>query len=397
MIHAEMISIVYSIFTTFELPIPGKRTEKEVDDILDTFMMVFAFGINLDVSIVEDVQKARTFLQSSHSAWPQLQSFAKEVKQSASASGALDFEEIVQLVEKISEGYAQWQGKDCLRAKEELMSKPSYREGRVGNILSEVEASHTIGRRSLFTENVEELEKLGVLNTVSGGAPEIIIPNYVNSQSMCLSTASLFTVCCVNECDDLLGRLEREVASPAAQPSQLARLMAALPGPGLAEPLLQELHALVDNSGLIPLHGRALADWMHRAFPLACPAPHNQKINNPKTPDEWMGESGLEVQELEEMISEIAQVLARYTTMGKEAGPEVLIAEDPASDANQDVARIRASPLQKSEERSLVATIFRVSAMLSMMVVVAVAGNSALQAGEATSGGKDKVDKDMFV
>jgi len=35
------------------------------------------------------------------------------------------------------------------------------------------------------------------------------------------------------------------------------------------------------------------------------------------TPDEWMGESGLEVAALEEMMAEIAHVSSQYTTMGK--------------------------------------------------------------------------------
>jgi len=397
MIHAETISYVYSIFTTLGLPIPGRRTEKEVDDIVDTFMMVFAFGINLDVSILADVQKAKAHLEKSHSGWPQLQSFAKEVKQGASVGRELDFAGIVQLVEKISQGYAKWQGKDCKRVKDELTAKPSYQEGRVQ--LSEVKASHAAGGRSLFMESFQDFEKLGVLSEGSEAEARLIIPNYVNSQSMCLSTASMYTVCCVNECDGLLSSLEREVGGPSAEPAQLARLVAALPGLSLGERLiLDEFQGLVDASGQISLHGPKLASWMHRAFPLECPAPlASSKIANPKTPDEWIGESeNLEVKNLEDMISEVADVLARYTTMGKEAGAEILVAEDPVSDPSVDVVshviQHQQNFLPQSSQPNLISTIFRLAAMLSMMGIVGVAAKSALK---VTISSSDKLQKGL--
>jgi len=217
---------------------------------------------------------------------------------------------------KIGEGYAQWQGKDCARVKEELSAKPSHREGHVK--LSEVGPVHTPGRRSLFTESSEDLTQFGALSSASGPDAQMIIPNYINSQSMCLSTASFYAACCVNECEGLLAKLERQVAAPEVEPSQLVRLLTALPGPGLSEALVGELHVLAgQGDGLVALHGRGLAAWMHRAFPLECPAPHSQKVTNPMTPDEWMGESGLEVAALEEMMAEIAHVSSQYTTMGK--------------------------------------------------------------------------------
>jgi len=393
LIHAETESYVYSVFTTLGLPIPGERTEKEVDEVLDAFMMVYAFGLNLDVSVLEDVQKARAQLERWHSGWPQLQSLARNIR-SASFARELSFPEIVQVVEKIQEGYAQWQGKDCLRVKEELMAKPSHRDGHVQ--LSEVSSSHAMGRRSLFTESAEELEKLGVLSTASDTGSQLIISNYVNSQSMCLSTASFYTACCINECEGLLARLEREVAAPSAEPNQLAKLMAALPGPGLSEALVQEIPSLIDqDSGLVSLHGRALAGWMHRAFPLECPAPNSHKVTNPKTPDEWIGESGLQVQELEEMMSETAQVLKRYTTMGK-SGEEIPRNDDPLPDPSIDVVRIHPTPLEQEQPRHLLVSIFRLAAMSSMMGLVVIAGKSHLRSGLlATRGHKDKVFKDF--
>jgi len=233
LIQAEMKSILYTTFTTLGLPIPGKRTAKEVADVLDTFMMVYALGLNLDYSMLADVNLARVHLEKSHSAWPQLQAYAHEVRKNTFATGELDFDQLLKVVAKIGEGYVHWQGKDCTRAKDELSALPSYREGRV--LVSEIPDSHVLGRRNLFTESAQELEKLGVLTTESGNdtAAKVIVPNYVNSQNMCLSTASFYAACCVNECEDLLAKIERQVAAPAAQPALLAHVFAGLPGPGV--------------------------------------------------------------------------------------------------------------------------------------------------------------------
>jgi DNA-directed RNA polymerase subunit F len=421
--HSEVLSYVYSVFATLELQIPGKKTQDQVNEILDVFMMVHAFGLNLDVSVLADVQKAKEHLSKSHSGWSQLQAFARDVKQSAGLSGELDFDEIVRVATLILERYAQWQGKDCRRVKEELSSKPSHRDGRVP--LSEVQPSYATGRRSLFTESEADLEKLGVLSKSSeGGHSELIISNYINSQSMCLSTASFYTACCMNECEGLLATLEREAAAPAMAPEELGRLMKNLPGPGISDSLLQEMHGLADpNSGKVQLHSRALASWMHKAFPLECPAPdvqHSQKVTNPKTPDEWIGDNDLQVQELEEMMGEIAQVLAQYTTMGKKAesntgkqsttvGKQVLkqytidvqgvaqynamgdvSADQMVSDPEADIIRLNPRAIQQQAQSGVlgfIGTLFRLAAMASMMSLVYVVGKSSIM---ATSNGKDK-------
>lgn len=393
MVHAEMQAVVYSIFATLELPVPGKRTKTEVGNILDTFLMVYAFGINLDVSMLRDVQNAKVHLEKSHSGWPKLRLFADQVKDRTSLGSELDFAQIVQVAEKISERYAQYQGQDCRRAKDVLTAKPSHSDGRVK--LAEVEASHARGSRSLFTEDREDLERLGVLS--EGGVEsesQLIISNYVNSQAMCLSTASLYTVCCTNECNSLLEGLERDVGGPTVALTQLENLLAALPGPRLSEAVRKDLASLGDpEEENIRLHSRAFAGWMHKAFPLECPAPHNKKITNPKTPDEWTGESGLIVHELEDMMGEIALTLAKYTSMGKETRPKSTANQEEVPDSSNDVIVVHPVLRQLTEPQGsgFVAMSFRLSAMASMMVVVAFAGKSALQ---ATGSRTNKVSKD---
>merc|ERR1719281_1613158 len=111
--------------------------------------MVYAFGLNLDTSSLDDVKRAKSHLEASHSGWPRLQAFADGVWKSSQVGRDLEFADIVRVVMKIGQGYAHWQGSDCTRAKEELAAKPSHKQGLVS--MSEVAPSHAFGRRSLFT------------------------------------------------------------------------------------------------------------------------------------------------------------------------------------------------------------------------------------------------------
>merc|ERR1712107_499075 len=46
------------------------------------------------------------------------------------------------------------------------------------------------------------------------------------------------------------------------------------------------------HGGVVPLHGRLFAQWMHHAFPRECPFPHVSGTKNPQTPSEWIDETG---------------------------------------------------------------------------------------------------------
>jgi hypothetical protein len=423
-VDSETLTTVYDVFTTLQLPVTGRRTEEEVSDIVDTYMMEHALGMNLDVSLLEDVKKAKAHLEKSHAGWPDLQAFAQDVKRKASPGRDWDFAEIVQLVKKLGESYVQFQRKDCSRVTDELMAKPSYHSGRVA--LSEVKSSHVAGRRSLLTEDKLQMEKLGAS---SNG--ELYIANYVNSQSMCLATASFHTACCMNECEGLLAQLEREAAAPTVEPGRLAKLMTALPGSGISESLLHQIPSLVEkDSGHVLLHGGALSAWMHEAFPLQCAAPQTDtfaRVTNPRTPDEWMQTGGIQSQGLPilEMMKHLAKGLSRYTSIGKNeesrdnsptkevelcwcdgqgsfckcekttVGHHMIPSADSASATNDDVASIRfQEALEVTPRRSILAAVFQLAALCSLMVSAGVAAKSALK---AAIGSTDKVEKNSFL
>jgi len=148
-----------------------------------------------------------------------------------------------------------------------------------------------------FIESVEYLRELGALDESNPDNLRVIIANYVNGPSNCVASSSYYSVCCVNECDELLGHLETKIAAPDATPEQILALAAALPSSTvqgnrvLPSWLTQRLQEVAQHhDGLVPLHGRLFGQWMHYAFPRECPFPHVLGATRPQTAEAWMQE-----------------------------------------------------------------------------------------------------------
>merc|ERR1719203_2240817 len=89
-----------------------------------------------------------------------------------------------------------------------------YREGLRGDFL--------------FIEHVDFLRKLGALDEGDAEHPSVIIANYLHSQANCLASTSFHSVCCFDECEGLLGHLERAIQAPSTTPERIAELVSEL-------------------------------------------------------------------------------------------------------------------------------------------------------------------------
>merc|ERR1719407_1026 len=73
-----------------------------------------------------------------------------------------------------------------------------------------------------FGESEAYLRELGALDeTSSWRGPQVIIPNYLQVTSNCIVSRPHYLVCCVNECESLMGELEVAIDAPAALPSTI--------------------------------------------------------------------------------------------------------------------------------------------------------------------------------
>merc|ERR1719424_1464741 len=73
-----------------------------------------------------------------------------------------------------------------------------------------------------FLEPSEQLRILGSLDESSSYlGPQVMISNYITSMSNCITSAPYYSICCLNECDQVFQQLESHIASSHATTSQI--------------------------------------------------------------------------------------------------------------------------------------------------------------------------------
>jgi hypothetical protein len=231
-------------------------------------------------------------------AWNDTQEFVRTTRKNimeseASAeqksSGGLDFALVERVAERIGERFGAFHAQDCIQMKDSLVKIEYNGTGRV--LLSDfyklkhapVDGSGKSGldNQWQFQYSPTYLRKSGALDESNPSRPSVMIANFITSPSNCAADSSFYSVCCVNECEGLLGHLEREIAAPDATSSHIAKLISELSSSSVIAPrklspvLLNRLEEVAaTHGGTVPLHGRLFAQWMHHAFPRECPFPH---------------------------------------------------------------------------------------------------------------------------
>merc|ERR1719203_614357 len=153
------------------------------------------------------------------------------------------------------------------------------------------------------SESEEYLSFMGALDVTDPGKPNVVVPNYFDAPSNCGENSQYYTVCCISECESLMGNLERKLASPKALPQQIITLVENLPSSTIETPrslpaqLVKRLESVAEtHGGHAPLHGRLFRQWMHHAYPAECSFPSLAKgnpLNRPLTSDEFEEQTGL--------------------------------------------------------------------------------------------------------
>merc|ERR1719493_88304 len=209
------------------------------------------------------------------------------------ASAMHDFNEVVGLVEEMGERFGQFQNIECHEMKNALLDL-SDGSGRVR--LSKFYAVGAQGGKSHFSESPAYLRHLGALDETDPKQPSVVVTNYMYARANCLASSSLYSICCLDECEALMAQLERNIANPVAPPQKVAELVSAMPSDtvsaprNISEPMRRRLDDIARrHGGNIPLHGRLFAQWMHHAFPNECSYPHmTGSLESPVNPIEWM-------------------------------------------------------------------------------------------------------------
>eukprot|EP00927_Polykrikos_kofoidii_P071791 TRINITY_DN67_c0_g3_i1.p1 TRINITY_DN67_c0_g3~~TRINITY_DN67_c0_g3_i1.p1 ORF type:complete len:597 (-),score=114.03 TRINITY_DN67_c0_g3_i1:88-1878(-) len=285
-------------------------------DVIDLYALVYLHGGNVELSSLQRA-KSRLAQWRSGVGFRKRESFLRQVQQQVSldVNASIDnmsFPELSRVVEEIGKQYRFYDQENCMDLKRTLVSI----EGSAGRVdLSTFYATSLKGEFIFrFNEKIDFLRDLGALDASTPGKPKVIIPNYVTSRPQCLESSSIYAVCCRDECEDLLGTLEAHIEAPEANVVEIVKFVSGLSSSSVSAPreiaphLVDRLRSVADiNDGLVPLHGRLFAQWMHHLFPRECPFPHEAGTTSPATADEWVQRNGFQSTQAseEEMVCHV--------------------------------------------------------------------------------------------
>jgi len=301
LIHDESEERLNKAYAAARHDTNASMTFEQASEITYAYMKLFILGEEIGATTTNNR------MSQIYPGWQDTKDFAKAIlKDTANEQrreGArdpwsnLDFNVVSKSVEEISEQYGRFQDGECRAMKNDLIKLGDRNIGRVP--LSEFYRPALEGKSWQFMESVDYLRSLGALDETDPSLPSVIVPNYVGSQSNCVVSTSYYSVCCIDECEGLTSQLEKEFASPEADPKEVLSVVAGLSsstvtGPrDLSAPLIRRLEDIAEgHHGSVPLHGRLFAQWMHHAFPRECPFPHVAGTTNPQAASEWIEQRG---------------------------------------------------------------------------------------------------------
>jgi len=316
LIHNEAVGRLGAVFNVHQLSLTSAVSEPDAQEVLDTYMAAYILGEDLKTMTLTRARDLHKEMPEIFLAWHDTQKFVDGVRKDVMKTGperTMNFAALAKIVEVVGEQFGSFQNKECQELKDKLVKVEDRGTGRVK--LADFYKPSLDGAWT-FQESVGYMRALGLLDESDADKPSVMIANYVLSSANCIARSGFYTVCCKNECENLLGHLEEKIASHEAKPATIADLITNMPsgvgvGPQkLSSSLLQRLEEIAAShaGGMVPLHSRLFAQWMHHVYPRECPYPHMSGTTNSQSPEEYTEESGIEeTASQEEMMSHISK------------------------------------------------------------------------------------------
>jgi hypothetical protein len=303
LVHVEALERLRVSYLAMNVTTEDALSEEEALTLLDVYMSIYILGFlhsDLKTMTAATAQELHANILELYPTWPETQQFLREVYRSvAPKRDYFYFNEMENVIGEIGERYGRFQDIECRQFKDWLVSSEDPGVGGEGRIrISDFYAKALNEGKWQFSESVDYLRQLGALDESDASNLRVIIPNYVSGPSNCVASSAYYSVCCVDECESILGRLEDMVAAADATPDTILQLIPTIASATkqsdrkIPDWLKQRLHEVASrHGGLVPLHGRLFAQWLHYAYPRECNFPHAAGTINPVRPEDLL-ESG---------------------------------------------------------------------------------------------------------
>eukprot|EP00928_Gymnodinium_smaydae_P089152 TRINITY_DN73153_c0_g1_i1.p1 TRINITY_DN73153_c0_g1~~TRINITY_DN73153_c0_g1_i1.p1 ORF type:complete len:549 (+),score=137.39 TRINITY_DN73153_c0_g1_i1:80-1726(+) len=288
LVHAENELRLREVFTYFGIDKTAPKNEREAKKVVEAFMATYLMH-HVNFTHPFGVATALQTVSRTFPTWTEQKEYAESMRRStfgdsesvASSTSSL-WEACLAVVDELGGQYGRWQNKYCTEMQDSLMDMAAPGTGRVP--LRKFWGGMLTGGEWMFSESEAFLQQVGALE---GEAPNqvVVISNYIHSAAQCVSLSRYYDVCCVNECDTLLEDIERTADASSVPPQRLGDMVEALSSrtangeQKLPAELRQRLQDIADHhGGVVPLHGRLFAQFLHHAYPVDCPYPTNVDV-----------------------------------------------------------------------------------------------------------------------
>jgi len=352
LVRDEAMQRLNATLAVLNMSSPRDFSVSEVDAVLDTYMMSYIVRFNVTARSLQYVQER---IHKIYPAWAETQQFLRGIRQSSGGHRTFfQRTDVEDILEQVADQYGRWQDKECKDLKHILVAIEDRTIGTNGSGRVRIEdfyGSAVNGGNWQFRETKEYLSQLGALDTSDTRVPRVIIPNYINSPSNCLAGSKYYSVCCINECEDLIDSLEHRFQKPSATPADIHDAVSALPsssvqeGRALSQTLVARLKEIaMHHGGEVPLHGRLFSQWMHHAYPRECPYPHMSGTIRPQRSREYMQEKGTSPTIAKEDLADVVKVLQKERASSDVEGSEDCTAWSHEEEMYVPVARGQRQP-----------------------------------------------------
>jgi len=306
-VHQEASELLRKVYSLRGLPLGGGMGTNKTEVAVEMFTSSFIMGRRPAVMTRSAMRSDLRSMPKTYPAWPFVRASLRKVMKEqfeethamSAAQKGPDFFAAARVAHEVTDRMGFWQQPACGGLKDTLVKMEDRDTGRV-RLASFYGKSLHEGTWQ-FSESESYLRQLGALDESNPSNPRVIIPNYMYGASNCIPTTEHISVCCANECEAITQRLEAAVACSEAPPETIAAIVTSLPSSTVPENrtlsalMLYRLNSIAaSHSGVVPLHGRLFAQWLHHAYPRECPYPHVAGTTHPQDTDDWLKNTGLD-------------------------------------------------------------------------------------------------------
>jgi len=321
MVHVEALQRLNTSYQGSGFSLEDVLSNDEAIQVLDMYMSVYILGFmhdDLNTLTGAMAKEMHANINEMYPTWPETQQFLREVHSSvAPKRDYFYYNDIETVIAEIGERYGRFQDIECRQLKDWLVEVEDTGVGGAGRVrISDFYGRALNDGKWQFSETIDYLRQLGALDESDSSNTRVIIPNYISGPSNCVASSAYYSVCCIDECEGILGQIEQNIAAPEALPSTITRLVAMIPSATMPSnrSLSPWLHHRLDevakhHGGMVPLHGRLFAQWLHYAYPRECQFPHISGTFNPQRPEDILAISNVTEGEISASEAEMKRVV----------------------------------------------------------------------------------------